>query len=133
MPYAKKSVFVASALGALFSLGVLVLMAALGAAIAFSLKNPLGAVKPLSIAMLLAAAAISAFIARRRSDNMLTPIISSLMLVFTLLITGIIIGDGGIGAGVLINYACYIAVSVLFSYLGGHTKARKRRRKIRRR
>ena len=127
MSFEKKSVFSAASLGALLSLGVLIGMAALGACIAFSLKNPLGAVKPLSIAVILVSAAISSFLERRLGGSMLSCVISSLMLIFLLLITGIIAGGGKISAGVLINYACYIALGALFSYLGGRKRGKIRR------
>ena len=116
-------------LGALGSGVLLLALTMLCSLIAFYTKNPTSLVGILSIAVMLATGAISGFcMSRLKGDGgVLISALCSLLFILILLMIGLIIGGGHISLGSIINYLCYLAVSVLFAFFG-RRKGRRHRR-----
>ena len=116
--------------GALCSGILLIILTMISAFIVFYTKNPTSLIGLISIAVMLLTGAISGFsISKLKGEGgILISCLSSLLFILILLMIGLIAGGGHISLGNIINYLCYMAVSLLFSFFG-----RKKEKKYRRR
>lgn len=117
--------------GMLLSLLVsLLMLAALSvtvSAISYSTKDPMSLVKPLSVIAIILSAALSSFISARKF-GVGAASISALVFTLIMLTVGIISSGAEVKLGALINYLCYIATAMLFTYLASRKPKRRRHR-----
>ena len=114
-----------AAFSLLISVGIMAALCALMTVISFCTKDPMSLVKPLSIAAVILGAAVSSLISSRKFSKSAS-VISSLIFTLIMMSVGIVAGGGKMNTGALINYACYMAVALLFSFLPSN-KAKHRR------
>ncbi len=114
----------------LTAVGIMAALSVITSAISYCTADPLSLVKPLSVAAIIIGAAISSFVCSKKFGK-LPAIISSLAIILVMMTVGIVANSGKINTGALINYACYMATALLFSYLASRT-AKVRRHKPKR-
>ena len=119
----RHSVFYKIILSALICIGMLIGLCAAAAAFAYCTPDPMSLVKPLSIAIIILGASISALITTKLF-GVSPALISALIVTLIMMSGGIIANRTDADLGALINCGCYMASAGLFSYLC--TRRRKR-------
>ena len=100
-----------------------------GAAVCMTMSAPLGAVDPTSLVCLLASGVIAGLLLPRiTSGKLLYSALSALTFALIALAVGTAIGKGHLPIRCPVNYACYMGVSTLCSYLVTRQRGRRRRR-----
>ena len=112
------------------SAGALLVTSLTAAAIAYASPDPTGVVGIYSLVALIVSAAISgALTARLASEGRVRlAALTSLTVVMVMLLTAVIVGGGTPKLSSLMNYLCYLGVSVAAAYLARPRKRRHKRR-----
>ena len=115
-------------MGAGLSLLVLIIVSLIVSAVVYMMDDPLAVIDIGSLIALLISGLISSFIISRRTreGKMLITILSSLLLVILMLIVCAIIGMGTVNPRVVLNYVCYMGVTLIGGWLGAKGKRRRR-------
>ncbi len=127
---ARRGVFSKICLSLLISAAILLALCAVATAVAYFTPDPMSLVKPLSVAVTVTSACVSAAI-NSRLFGVSPALISSLILTLIMMGAGIIASHGKADLGALINYVCYMASACLFAYLSGRKRKNKPYRKRR--
>ena len=112
------------------SLASLIVTALLFGGILMTFKNPVGYLKIASLAVFMVCAAASGFINSRRNGprGTLISVFSSLIFILILFSSSLVMTRGHIPGVLFMNYACYILVSLFFSFMAhGRRRSRGRR------
>ena len=116
--------------GLLISVIMLPLFSLLAAFIAYSGEDPTGVIGTYSLIALLLSAAVSGFITSKMKGEggWRTVLLTALTVVLIMLIAAVIITGGTPEISALMNYLCYIGISVLSGYLALPRKKHRRRK-----
>ena len=117
----------------LIALGIstlsLIICTLAAAIILYSSKDPTGSIGIASLITLICSAAVSGIVISRfkGEGGVKFAGLSSLALIFILLIIGVILGSSVSFLGAFMNYACYLGTSLFAAYLGKKREKRRRR------
>ena len=112
----------------LLTVAILVSFSFVAALILKSRESSFSDIRIYSLVVLVVSAAVSGFFNSKREGagaSMLTAVLFSLVM----LLAGAVFSAGKITEEVLMNYGCFILVSLVGAYLGGRKKQVKRRRR----
>ncbi len=106
------------------------ILGAVGSGVLMLTKNPIASIAPAFIIIFLLSAAVSGFINSKLSEgsDIGGALVSGGMLVLMLLIASLIAEHGKVGFGVIINYVCYMLVTLLFALLAKKKGSKHRKR-----
>lgn len=119
-------------IGTVISVIVFFAITVIAALISYSTKDPTGILGIASLASLLFSGAASGFaLSRARSYFGFAAAIISALIFSVIYLAASLIASGGIGLSHLMNLFCYLAVSLLFAFIGKGTPKKRRKRSYR--
>ena len=125
----QRSPLLSVCLGAVICACILGGVCLVGAAVCMTVSAPLGVVGPASLVCLLASGVIAGLLLPRiTSGKLLYSALSALTFVLIAMVVGTAIGKGHLPIRCPVNYACYMGVSTLCSYLATRQRGHRRRR-----
>lgn len=117
-------------MGAAFSLGMILAVSLILAAVSLLTDDPTSMTGALSLVALLAAGAISGFVTSRVNGGggVLVGVLSTVITAAVMLIISLVADGGRVNLGVLVNVGAYVAISVIASVLGKKRVGKRKRR-----
>ena len=117
-------------MGAAFSLGLILAVSLILAAISLLTDDPTSMTGALSLVALLAAGAISGFVTSRVNGGggVLVGVLSTVITAAVMLIISLVADGGRVNLGVLVNVGAYVAISVIAAVLGKKRVGKRKRR-----
>lgn len=108
----------------------MILLSVIASIIVYTQSDPLAIIDIVSLVVLLLSAALSGFTISKCTGEkkILVSTLSALALCLILFMVGTIATGGRATIQVLINYICYIGITVLFAWLGAREKKNRKRR-----
>ena len=116
--------------GLISATATLLILAFIGAIVAYSLENPTASLGAISFCVLMATGAISGFSTSKYKGEggVLPAALSAIVFAVILLFVGIIISRGMLPAVTVINLAVFILSAVFFAILGKKKEKRRKRK-----
>jgi putative membrane protein (TIGR04086 family) len=117
-------------MGAAFSLGLILAVSLILAAVSLLTDDPTSMTGALSLVALLAAGAISGFVTSRVNGGggVLVGVLSTVITAAVMLIISLVADGGRVNLGVLVNVGAYVAISVIAAVLGKKRVGKRKRR-----
>lgn len=117
-------------MGAAFSLGLILAVSLILAAVSLLTDDPTSMTGALSLVALLAAGAISGFVTSRVNGGggVLVGVLSTVITAAVMLIISLVADGGRVNLGVLVNVGAYVALSVIAAVLGKKRVGKRKRR-----
>lgn len=117
-------------MGAAFSLGLILAVSLILAAVSLLTDDPTSMTGALSLVSLLAAGAISGFVTSRVNGGggVLVGVLSTVITAAVMLIISLVADGGRVNLGVLVNVGAYVAISVIAAVLGKKRVGKRKRR-----
>ena len=117
-------------MGAAFSLGLILAVSLILAAVSLLTDDPTSMTGALSLAALLVAGAISGFVTSRVNGGggVLVGVLATVIAAAVMLIISLVADGGRVNLGVLVNVGAYVAISVIASVLGKKRVGKRKRR-----